>query len=165
MFWVLERHFFWIVSNYQYQHVLNLSYYVVRIFCKGIIYAKLKTPKLLEMKPSRICRITLPSTDVGKSCTCHKFLTLKTSSHVIRENKILAKTLKAHIRNFYTPQQTLFVVGILFSRCPCVRPSVTLCFLNIFKSHCWIFIKPCKHVHICKTNTLNKKVRARGQFY
>ena len=46
-----------------------------------------------------------------------------------------------------------------------VRPSVTLCFLNILKSHGWIFIKPCKHVHICKTNTLNKKVRARGQFY
>ena len=30
-----------------------------------------------------------------------------------------------------------------------VRPSVTFCFLNILKSHCWIFIKPCKHVHIC----------------
>ena len=52
----------------------------------------------------------------------------------------------------------------------CVRPSVrrpseTLCFLNILKSHCWIFIRPCKHVHICKTNTLDKKVRTRGQFY
>ena len=46
-----------------------------------------------------------------------------------------------------------------------VRPSVTFCFFNILKSHCWIFIKPCKHVHICKTNTLDKKVRARGQFY
>ena len=43
-----------------------------------------------------------------------------------------------------------------------VRPSVTFCFLNILKSHCWIFIKPCKHVHIYKTNTLNKKVRARA---
>ena len=67
------------------------------------------------------------------------------------------------------PPQTLFVGGILFSRCPSVRlsvrPSVTLCFLNNSKSHCWIFIKPCKHVHICKTNTLDKKVRARGQFY
>ena len=63
------------------------------------------------------------------------------------------------------PPQTLFVVGILFSRCSSARPSVTLCFLNILKSHGWIFIKPCKHVHICKTNTLNKKVRARGQFY
>ena len=67
------------------------------------------------------------------------------------------------------PPQTLFVVGILFSRCPCVRacvrPSVMLCFLNILNSHGWIFIKPCKHVHICKTNTLNKKVRARDQFY
>ena len=73
----------------------------------------------------------------------------------------------------FIPPQTLFVVGILFSRFPSVRasvrasvrPSVTLCFLNILKSHCWIFIKPCKHVHICKTKTLNKKVRARGQFY
>ena len=71
------------------------------------------------------------------------------------------------------PPQTLFVGGILFSRCPsvrpcvraCVRPSVTFCFLNNLKSHCWIFIKPCKHVHICKTNTLDKKVRTRGQFY
>ena len=74
---------------------------------------------------------------------------------------------------FLYPPQTLFVVGILFLRCPCVRPcvrpsvrpSVTFCFLNILKSHRWIFIKPCKHVHTCKTNTLNKKVRARGQFY
>ena len=49
--------------------------------------------------------------------------------------------------------------------CPCVRPSVTFCFLNILKSHRWNFIKLCKHVHIYKTNTLSKKVRARGQFY
>ena len=74
------------------------------------------------------------------------------------------------------PPQTLFVVGILFSRCPCVCASLRACvrpcvrasvrnvlFFNIMKSHCWIFIKPCKHVHICKTNTLDKKVRARGQ--
>ena len=65
--------------------------------------------------------------------------------------------------------QTLFVVGKLFSRCPSVPPSVlpsiTFCFLNILKSHCWILIKPCKHVNICKANTLNRKVRARGQFY
>ena len=47
----------------------------------------------------------------------------------------------------------------------CVRPSVTFCFLNNLKSNCWIFIKLCKNIHICKTNTLNKKVRARGQFY
>ena len=46
-----------------------------------------------------------------------------------------------------------------------VRPSVRFCFLTILKSHCWIFIKPCKHVYICKTNTLDKKVGARGQFY
>ena len=91
-------------------------------------------------------------------------------------------TAKCHIQVCFIqyllyPLQTLFVVGILFSRCPCVcasvrasvrpsvRPCVTFCFFNILKSHCWIFIKPCKHVHICKTNTLDKKVRARGQFY
>ena len=77
------------------------------------------------------------------------------------------------------PPQTLFVVGytvftlsvracvcvcVRASVCASVRPSVTFCFLNILKSHCWIFIKPCKHVHICKTNTLDKKVRARGQY-
>ena len=40
---------------------------------------------------------------------------------------------------------------------PCVRPSVTFCFLNILKSHCWNFIKPCKHIHIYKTKTFLKK--------
>ena len=91
----------------------------------------------------------------------------------------LFQLLKAFFSPNYTPLQTLFVVGILFSRCPsvcvclcpsacnvlCVCPSVTFCFLNNSKSQSWIFIKPCKHVHICKTNTLDKKVRARGQFY
>ena len=36
---------------------------------------------------------------------------------------------------------------------------------NTLNDHFWIFIKPCKHVYICKTNTLDKKVRARGQFH
>ena len=31
---------------------------------------------------------------------------------------------------FLYPPQTLFVVGILFSHCPCVRSSETFCFLN-----------------------------------
>ena len=47
----------------------------------------------------------------------------------------------------------------------CIRPSITFCFLNILKSHGWNFIKPCKHIHIYKTKTFNKKVRASGQFY
>ena len=68
---------------------------------------------------------------------------------------------------YYTPAN--FVCGgytvLTLSVCACVRPSETFYFLNILKSHCWIFIKPCKHVHICKTNTLDKKVRARGQIY
>ena len=63
--------------------------------------------------------------------------------------------------NFVCRGYTVFTLSVHAS----VRPSVTLCFLNNSKSHCWIFIKPCKHVHICKTNTLDKKVRARGQFY
>ena len=59
--------------------------------------------------------------------------------------------------NFVCGGYTVFMLS--------VRPRVTLCFFNILKSHRWIFIKPCKHVHICKKNTLDKKVRARGQFY
>ena len=63
--------------------------------------------------------------------------------------------------NFVCRGYTVFTLSVR----PSVRPSVTLCFLNILKNHCWIFIKPCKHVHICKTDFLDKKVRARGQFY
>ena len=82
-------------------------------------------------------------------------------------------TLNLCIREFDSEKiiipATNFEVGILFSQCQsvclCVRPSAAFYFLNILKSHCWIFIKPCKHVYICKTNTFDKKVRARGQFY
>ena len=64
--------------------------------------------------------------------------------------------------NFVCRGYTVFTLSV----CPSVCPSVhNDCFLNNSKSHCWIFIKPCKHVHICKTNTLDKKVRARGQFH
>ena len=66
--------------------------------------------------------------------------------------------------NFVCRGYTVFTLSVRPSVRVSVRPSVTLCFLNILKSHCWIFIKPCKHVHICKTNFLDKKVRARGQF-
>ena len=44
-------------------------------------------------------------------------------------------------------------------------------FVNLFSSYSWlevklwIFIKPCKHVYICKTNTLDKKVRARDNSF
>ena len=104
---------------------------------------------------------------------------LKISIYLSLDKYKCIKLIKFCISYLYPPQ-TLFVGGILFSRCPSVRPSVhpsvTLCFLNNSKSHCWIFIKPCKHVHICKTNfikpckhvhicktnTLDKKVRARG---
>ena len=72
---------------------------------------------------------------------------------------------------YYTPANfvcggfTVFTLSVRPCVRPPVRPSVTFCFLNNSKSHCWIFIKPCKHVHICKTNTSDKKVRARGQFF
>ena len=63
--------------------------------------------------------------------------------------------------NFVCGGYTVFTLSVR----PCKRPSVTFGFLNILKSHCWIFIKPCKYIHIWKTNTLDKKVRAIGQFY
>ena len=67
--------------------------------------------------------------------------------------------------NFVCRGYTVFTLSVRLCVRASVRPSVTFCFLNNSKSHSWIFIKPCKHVHICKTNTLDKKVRARGQFY
>ena len=63
--------------------------------------------------------------------------------------------------NFVCGGYTVFTLSVR----ACVRPSVTFCFLINSKSHCWIFIKPCKHVHICKTNTLDKNIRVRDQFY
>ena len=54
-------------------------------------------------------------------------------------------------QRFLYPPQTVFVGGytvFTLSVRPCVRPSVTLCFLNIFKSNGWNFIKPCIHIHI-----------------
>ena len=58
--------------------------------------------------------------------------------------------------NFVCGGYTVFTLFVRACVCVCVRPSETFCFLNILKSHCLIFIKPCNHVHICKTNTLNK---------
>ena len=60
----------------------------------------------------------------------------------------------------YTPRKLCLWKGILFSRCPSVRPnerksdraSVTFCFLNILKNHRWNFIKFCKHIHMYKAN-------------
>ena len=65
----------------------------------------------------------------------------------------------------YTPRKLCLWWVYCFHLRPSVRPSVTFCFFDILKGLCWIFIKPCEHVHISKTNTLDKKVRARGQFY
>ena len=65
---------------------------------------------------------------------------------------------------FYTPFKfvcggyTVFKVSVR----SCVRLSGTFCFLNILKSLCWIFIKLCKHILTCKTNTLNKKNKGWG---
>ena len=80
---------------------------------------------------------------------------------VSRPTKGAYKIIVIPPANFVCRGYTVFTLSVR----PSVRPSVTLCFLNNSKSHCWIFIKLCKHVHICKTNTLDKKVRARGQFY
>ena len=78
---------------------------------------------------------------------------------------VLLNMLYLYPRIIICDGYTVFSLSVRPNVRPYVCPSVRLCFLNILKSYCWIFIKPCKHVHICKTNTLDKKVRARGQFY
>ena len=74
--------------------------------------------------------------------------------------------------SFLYPPQTVFVGGYtvftLSDRTndrPTERVSVTFCFLNNFKNHRWNFIKFCKHIHMYKANTTNKKLRVRGQYY
>ena len=116
-----------------------------------------------KKEPSTLC--------FNPSCAIEFFLQVWVGfeSHQRHWAVSLSKTL--YLLHHYTPANfvcggyTVFTLSVCVSVCACVRPSLTLCFLNILKSHRWIFIKPCKHVHICKTNTSNKKVRARGQFY
>ena len=92
----------------------------------------------------------------------HCWIFIKPYKHVdICKTNTLDKKVRARGPRKLCGGYTVFTLSVRV----CVRPSVTFCFLNILKSHCWIFIKPCKHVDICKTNTLNKKVRARGQFF
>ena len=73
-------------------------------------------------------------------------------------------TLYQLFQSLLYPPQTVFVGGILFSRCPSVRPSVTFCFLNHFKS--WMEFHQTLHTHsYLQANTYNKEIRARGHFY
>ena len=68
----------------------------------------------------------------------------------------------------FIPTQTVFFFFFFFGGggvyCfHVVRPPITFCFLNILKSHWWNFIKASKHIHIYKTNTLNKQVKTGGK--
>ena len=87
------------------------------------------------------------------------------SDHRAEAEQVIMLLLIIPPANFVCGGYTVFTLSVRVCVRTAVPPSVTFCFLNILKSHCLIFIKPCKHVHICKTNTLDKKVRARGQFY
>ena len=103
------------------------------------------------------------------SGSAHAYILQCTIKGYMASNKSKETSVSTNWSNYYTPRKLCLWWVYCFhvvraSVHPSVRPSVTLCFLNIFKSHCWIFIKPCKHVHICKTNTLNKNVRARELF-
>ena len=51
-------------------------------------------------------------------------LTFKTPEKSPSENVICLSCLLQIFDDIIIPPQTLFVVGILFSRCPCVRASV-----------------------------------------
>ena len=65
------------------------------------------------------------------------------------------------VRAFYTPPQTLFVGGILFSRCPSVRPSVTLCFLNNLEESLPDFHQTLQTCSYMQDKYFRQKVRAR----
>ena len=97
--------------------------------------------------------------------TMNNYINKLSCLYIYRTKKLLVRStcVGPYLIIFIPPAN--FVCGGYTVFTLSVHASVTLCFLHILKSHGWIFIKPCKHVHICKTNTLNKKVRARGQFY
>ena len=73
---------------------------------------------------------------------------------------ILKVNLWFHLPRSCSRHYTVFMLSVRV----CVSQSVTFCFLNILKSHCWYFVKLCKHIYIYKTNTLNKKVRLGANF-
>ena len=60
------------------------------------------------------------------------------------------------IELLFIPPQTLFGLGILFSHCPSVRNILFPKYLRVIAGF---------SSNVCKTNILNKKLRARGQFY
>ena len=66
---------------------------------------------------------------------------------------------------FLYPPQTLFVGGILFSRCPSVRASVTLCFLNNSEESLPDFHQTLQTCSYMQDKYFRQKSRARGQFY
>ena len=76
------------------------------------------------------------------------------SAHVIHPHELCREKIGL---DFLYPLQTVFVGGytVFTSVLPCV--SVTFFFLNILKNHWWNFVKFCKHIHIYKTSTTNKK--------
>ena len=84
------------------------------------------------------------------------------------EVRIFHIKLNPYKVNLFIPPANFVCGGYTVFTCPSVHESVplsvTLCFLTILKSHCWIFIKPCEHVHICKTNTFNKKLMASSKW-
>ena len=54
----------------------------------------------------------------------------------------------------YTPRNNKVIRGVYCFHA--VRPSVTLCFLNILKPLGRNFIKPCTHIHIDGANIMIK---------
>ena len=56
----------------------------------GFIFETMRMLSFVEMKPSQNREITLPFTDVGKSCTSNTFLNIANISfNIVCENKIL----------------------------------------------------------------------------
>ena len=56
----------------------------------------------VKIKLSRIGDITLPFTDIGKSCPVRDFYVANVSFNIIRENKILAKISEFTVYKLYT---------------------------------------------------------------
>ena len=186
VFWLL------VVSSFNYFKMHACSYHLQAFFFKYLTVAACMLSVMKMLLKEEVGGHALNShgnyiVDHGKSLKNHRIVVLnfcwnpewgclsiesQPQNHEFRNVVCLHResTSKCWIRQIMIViPPANFVCGgytvLALSLCACVRPSVTFWFLTILKSHCWTFIKPCKHVYICKTNTLDKKVRARGQFY
>ena len=123
-------------------YTINLGWFIVYVKGSQVIISKLRCILVSEgfFSPCQTVQTLMKCLMVWHFIwiftVCHS--TCSGVSSVQRVDKGCHETIIIPPANFVCRGYTVFTLSVR----PCVRPSVTLCFLNNSKSHCWIFIKP-----------------------